>query len=1098
MRYFAAKAILKIGEKALPALDALINALKDENANVRYFAAKAIWKIGEKAFPAVDALINALKDEDENVRYFAAKTIGKIGKKALPALMSALKNENTEIRESTAIILGNMGWRALSAISKLENTLKDENIYVRVAAAEALFKIDEESAEGLVNIDEILKKKVIGNINTTGVDVVWQNFRKSFPYHIQTLAIQELGKECCLIISEPPPHVRIESIKKLLPQNFPETAIQVKKHSIIGIDGWVKDIVIRLPKSDFLITALIEDIYELCFFTRYKAHALQLPLPNDNNEYNLDIKVTPFNIKQWLLDNNEVFFSITEEQEISFNNIMKNKQTGVFFNKTGGLVIWVIPRYKNLPKYKGEAGQVAVDLAEYKVEARQFAVETDMIIGATANKEIVAILGRERIIPINMLPPLRTEMIMTLASAKGDLAQSYNWGLSPTGKYSRSTYPYRVDLVPVYLSDSLLDTEYGSILCIADSLLKTWSENGEVINDNFDYPKPKKWPFPMPLFDYFKELFRVNSLVYNWNTTGNMYSMQDEKLQYTTPIRTGGLPISYIPGIEFRDLSIPIRKEETIKAEEIAYDYFASLNDNNLVRVAQYSTLFQIFRDYDIQAKISWSKEKRQEIKYKKYLTHRDRKVFTKFENIYKYFPSNSASWMRTPSFVLSWYKKDIFRALGGHNVDAKVHSILQNRGIKRGTIKLEENVVKCHPKDIPRLQQMMLDNPNALKVKLKEISNELKQIEMNLPRVQLTKKTITQQLYPNTSLTPVVKQHRGFNPASIWTKRRWYSEAERRFFMKNVKDIPENTLIFDMGESGRCIFRAKRTGVLERENLASKIEDGWNSLLKGKETESGRKAAAELMKAIRGKNEVVYMNDRGVNLQAFLDYYHPNNKTIFYKDDIDSLPKSIKNSQIKPSFDFNDALIILDDPIKDYDESIKKTVELAKENGAIVKANVSVDQVAKFFSKDRGHIILFANIQKNFVRIDEQDLELGKIAQGVSKKSVMFINPGGSNIASIAIELDIASRIIFFNDASTKDINREFYKFLKAAEKQGKTTIDKIQKKYHNEVMDDVLRIKEQGTLDKTTRQQRAKQMKAFPFLKVDIGSEHRFKNVA
>ncbi len=87
VRYKAAKTLEEMGEKALPALDALINALEDKNANVRFSAAKAIGGIGEKALPALDALNNAFEDENTSVKYFAEKAIEKIGQKAFPTLI---------------------------------------------------------------------------------------------------------------------------------------------------------------------------------------------------------------------------------------------------------------------------------------------------------------------------------------------------------------------------------------------------------------------------------------------------------------------------------------------------------------------------------------------------------------------------------------------------------------------------------------------------------------------------------------------------------------------------------------------------------------------------------------------------------------------------------------------------------------------------------------------------------------------------------------------------------------------------------------------------------------------------------------------------
>jgi len=58
-------------------IQALIEALKDENKYVRINAARALGKIGDAM--AVPALNEAIKDENKYVRINAAKALGKIG-----------------------------------------------------------------------------------------------------------------------------------------------------------------------------------------------------------------------------------------------------------------------------------------------------------------------------------------------------------------------------------------------------------------------------------------------------------------------------------------------------------------------------------------------------------------------------------------------------------------------------------------------------------------------------------------------------------------------------------------------------------------------------------------------------------------------------------------------------------------------------------------------------------------------------------------------------------------------------------------------------------------------------------------------------------
>jgi HEAT repeat protein len=109
-------------------VNSLIKKLKDKDSYVRYWAARALGRIGEKAAPAVPALIEALKDENRDVRYWAADTLGDIGKKAapaVPALVEALKDENRHVAVEAAFALGKIGEKAASAVPALIEMLKD-------------------------------------------------------------------------------------------------------------------------------------------------------------------------------------------------------------------------------------------------------------------------------------------------------------------------------------------------------------------------------------------------------------------------------------------------------------------------------------------------------------------------------------------------------------------------------------------------------------------------------------------------------------------------------------------------------------------------------------------------------------------------------------------------------------------------------------------------------------------------------------------------------------------------------------------------------------------------------------------------------------
>jgi HEAT repeat protein len=82
-----ARAIKAIGVSAIPDY---IDCLESGDPGVRFSAAQVLGEFGEKAEPAVDALVEALEnDEDMNVRLSAAAALGRIGRAAhaaVPAL----------------------------------------------------------------------------------------------------------------------------------------------------------------------------------------------------------------------------------------------------------------------------------------------------------------------------------------------------------------------------------------------------------------------------------------------------------------------------------------------------------------------------------------------------------------------------------------------------------------------------------------------------------------------------------------------------------------------------------------------------------------------------------------------------------------------------------------------------------------------------------------------------------------------------------------------------------------------------------------------------------------------------------------------------
>jgi hypothetical protein len=402
----------------------------------------------------------------------------------------------------------------------------------------------------------------------------WEAFRKLHPYHLQVVGLSRPadGGSRTLIVSEPAPHATREGIAACL--GVPPTSVRVEQLRV-GHDGWVRDVVATLPAmQEHRVAEVIDELHDYLFGTTYKAEALELPLkPLPGGANKLDIDVSALELQAWSLDPKETFRPVEGGAARPLKEILSSRRPGVFLSQAKkGLVAWSMPR--------------GVRLDGHRARARQFAVDSDLILGAVATKDQMAILGRERSTPFRLLPPLRVETLEMLASAGTDhLAQSYERSRVFAGRFD----PKR-DWAPIYLSPELLNTEYGSLLNITDQLLKSWSSSGLIRYEAFDYPDPATWPFPKPAIRH----LNTSELTFNWNTAGAGYAIEMGDLEGIALKRTGALPVSYIPV----GVASTAGHEKTAAAETTAYDYFAHLGDPNLVRVVQYAGAYQIFRKF--------------------------------------------------------------------------------------------------------------------------------------------------------------------------------------------------------------------------------------------------------------------------------------------------------------------------------------------------------------------------------------------------------------------------------------------------------------------------------------------------------------------
>lgn len=137
------KSARKLAEIGEPAVETLIELLKNENLYVRWYTANVIGDIESDRI--VQPLINLLDDKDRNVRRSAAGSLGRTGSyEAVQPLIVAMQDQTKDISIAAARALGQIG--AQEAINPLIEALQETNIGIAGAAAEALGKIGDRTA----------------------------------------------------------------------------------------------------------------------------------------------------------------------------------------------------------------------------------------------------------------------------------------------------------------------------------------------------------------------------------------------------------------------------------------------------------------------------------------------------------------------------------------------------------------------------------------------------------------------------------------------------------------------------------------------------------------------------------------------------------------------------------------------------------------------------------------------------------------------------------------------------------------------------------------------------------------------------------------
>jgi hypothetical protein len=473
----------------------------------------------------------------------------------------------------------------------------------------------------LASISGIAADLAVHTFNPAGPDptcnrnrscATWQEFRSKHPWPYQALVVTEGSGESVVIVSEPPPSLTKPQLVAAIRALFGSQLVELGYYRRpTGLDGWLEDLVVHVrvqsaPRVDVISDETLTPVsaprdlidrlrilYRLQYQTTEGFSVGGLATPTTVNA-GLDVKVTPEEISGWLTVNQKLWNPLRKPGAAeTTRELMAEKLPGVFVRE-GGIVAFVAPR--------------GVKLRDLEGPFRAFAVSTDLILGSTGSAAGgLILLGRERQAPIAVLPPLRFEDFASSARNKAtDLAQSYERQRIFAGRIRNG--PYKGwDWAPILLSSQLDDTSYGTLLNLADQILKSWSQHGEVEYYAFSYQKPATYPFgKQAASQYFSDQFESTSLLFNWNTDRVTTSTALYTGELLMPDRTGALSILYRPfgGLIGDEDSGPAEakltdslyrdvRNQSEQAAGAARNYFATRGDPILVRVVQNTLLYQ-------------------------------------------------------------------------------------------------------------------------------------------------------------------------------------------------------------------------------------------------------------------------------------------------------------------------------------------------------------------------------------------------------------------------------------------------------------------------------------------------------------------------
>jgi hypothetical protein len=428
----------------------------------------------------------------------------------------------------------------------------------------------------------------------------WVRFRQQTPWPYQTLGLRRLASgEYIVLVSEPPPTATQAQLDALLAAVFGSAIVERGRARFpTGIDGWLEDTLLQVRIDEPRGTRQVLSGHDLKPWSipawlAERLHYVHRSLHLTREGFYVDdlqaiaslpaqpkvptVAVSARDVDAWLAPTRDWLALGSQTERRKWPQVLQPISPAVYYLPGDGLVALALPADVSRER-----------LAE---PLRMFGIASDVTVAAVRSKGGgLVLLGRSRQLPLTLLPPIRLETFMMLQRSRGrELGQSYERRRIFAGKLLKGP-AFGWDWAPIFLSGNLEDSELGTLLNLADQVLKSWSQHGDVIYYAFDYRAPDAYPFgQLEASEYFQQKLQTTSLTFNWNTTGFSTWVDMPSGGIITPDRSSVLPITYIPGSGSSDASTTrLARDAADRAREV----FAAQGDPLLARVAQHTLLF--------------------------------------------------------------------------------------------------------------------------------------------------------------------------------------------------------------------------------------------------------------------------------------------------------------------------------------------------------------------------------------------------------------------------------------------------------------------------------------------------------------------------